>query len=99
MEIFFLLIVLFIYFIPSFMGYKKEDSTAIILMNLLLGWTFIGWVIALVWAATPDKPKMRFTTTPPGHISDLERLTKLKNEGALTEAEFETQKKNILNKL
>jgi hypothetical protein len=27
----------------------------IALLNLFLGWTFIGWVVALVWAALPVK--------------------------------------------
>ncbi len=26
------------------------ETTKIFLLNLLLGWTLIGWVIALVWA-------------------------------------------------
>ena len=26
------------------------ESTKILLVNLLLGWTVIGWVVALVWA-------------------------------------------------
>jgi len=43
-----------IYFAPTIMAHGKRNSTAIFLLNLLLGWTFIGWVIALVWAATKD---------------------------------------------
>lgn len=52
-----LLIVLAIYFIPTFVANsnQKENTTAIFLLNLFLGWTFVGWVIALVWAATKDK--------------------------------------------
>jgi hypothetical protein len=47
-----------IYFLPSMVGYKKKKADAIIILNLLLGWTFIGWVVALVWAvAAEPKPK------------------------------------------
>lgn len=44
-----------IYFIPSMLAYGKRNFTAILLLNIFLGWTFIGWVVALVWAATKDK--------------------------------------------
>lgn len=46
---------LIIYFLPSFIGRKKRNATAITVLNILLGWTFIGWVVALVWACTKDK--------------------------------------------
>lgn len=43
-----------IYFIPSIVGHDKKNFTSILLLNLFLGWTFIGWVVALVWAAKKD---------------------------------------------
>lgn len=43
-----------IYFLPAIIGNKKKNNTAIFVLNLFLGWTFIGWVIALVWATTKD---------------------------------------------
>lgn len=30
----------------------KSNSGAIALVNLLLGWTFVGWIVALVMACT-----------------------------------------------
>ena len=33
---------------------RKRNHTAIFLLNLLLGWTFVGRVVALVWTATED---------------------------------------------
>lgn len=46
-----------VYFFPLIMAIlkKKKNSDAIGVLNLLLGWTFIGWVVALVWACTVDK--------------------------------------------
>lgn len=32
----------------------KKNSDAILMLDLLLGWTLIGWVVALVWAFTKD---------------------------------------------
>ena len=50
------IVILFIYFIPSMVGGRaKERSAAIFTLNLLLGWTFFGWVIALVWAIAEKK--------------------------------------------
>jgi hypothetical protein len=43
-----------IYFLPAYIGGNKKNSTSIFLLNLFLGWTFVGWVIALVWATKKD---------------------------------------------
>lgn len=51
----FIVLVGFIYFIPSIIGMQKKNAGAIFALNLFLGWTFIGWVIALVWALCKDK--------------------------------------------
>ena len=46
------IIFLFLYFIPSFVAYhaNKFRFLPVFFMNLFLGWTFVGWVIALVLA-------------------------------------------------
>jgi hypothetical protein len=46
------------YFLPSLVafGRGKRDLLSIFLLNLFLGWTFVGWVVALVWAVKPDVP-------------------------------------------
>lgn len=46
--------ILLIYFIPAIIGAQKKNAGAIFVLNLLLGWTLIGWVGALVWACTKD---------------------------------------------
>ena len=45
-----------LYFLPSFIAQyrKKKNMNAIALFNFFLGWTFLGWIIALVWSATED---------------------------------------------
>jgi len=49
-----LLVVGFIYFLPSFIAHKRKhhNRNAILVLNLLLGFSFIGWVISLSWAFT-----------------------------------------------
>ena len=46
------LISLAIYFLPTIIAVLKNrtNTLAIGLLNFFLGWTFIGWVVALVWA-------------------------------------------------
>ena len=46
------------YFLPSIKAAarSKRDLVSIFVLNLLLGWTAIGWVIALVWALKTDVP-------------------------------------------
>ncbi len=40
------------YFLPTIIAAARNHhrSTAILVLNLFLGWTIIGWVISLVWA-------------------------------------------------
>jgi hypothetical protein len=45
---------LIIYFAPSIIGRNKTNAQAIFVLNLFTGWSFIGWVLALVWAFTKD---------------------------------------------
>jgi Superinfection immunity protein len=46
------------YFLPSIIALarSKRDLISIFILNFLLGWTAIGWVIALVWALKTDMP-------------------------------------------
>jgi len=51
-----LIIIISIYFIPSIVAVSehKRDMRAIFALNLFLGWSIIGWIIALVWALKKD---------------------------------------------
>jgi len=44
------------YFLPSIIALvrSKRDVTGIVLLNFFLGWTMIGWVVALIWALKTD---------------------------------------------
>ena len=43
-----------LYFLPAIIGRHKRGATGIFLVNLLFGWTVIGWIIALMWACASD---------------------------------------------
>lgn len=47
-----------IYFLPSIHAAinRHRNAGAIVALNLLLGWTFVFWVIALVWSLTKPAP-------------------------------------------
>lgn len=59
----FLLLLLFVlYFVPAFVADRRacKAGAGIFIVNLFLGWTFIGWVVALAWAACGEQlPKSR----------------------------------------
>lgn len=50
-----------LYLLPAYVAYRRghRNSVAILALNLLLGWTLLGWTVALVWAllAHPDDPR------------------------------------------
>ena len=44
-------IVLYAYFFPWLVSWcrRHNNSLAIFVMNLFLGWTLVGWIAALIW--------------------------------------------------
>ena len=40
-----------LYFLPSIIALNKKDKNivTIIIINLFLGWTVIGWIFTLIW--------------------------------------------------
>ncbi len=49
-----LIVLVLLYFLPTLVAQRRShhQAGAITVLNVLLGWTLIGWVAALVWAAT-----------------------------------------------
>ena len=52
-----------LYFLPAIIAFGRQHQhrVPILLVNLFLGWTLIGWVAALVWSAMP----VTVTNRPP----------------------------------
>jgi hypothetical protein len=50
-------ILFLIYFMPALLAghFRHPQTAAIFMLNLLFGWTGIGWGIALIWAFTKEK--------------------------------------------
>jgi len=54
-----------IHFLPTIIALLRRGRSTfgIFLLNLFLGWTLIGWVVALVWAIK-DEPKYVYSPYP-----------------------------------
>lgn len=65
-ELFLILLGGSIYFAPSIWAVGKRNTGAIFALNLLLGWTFLGWVGALIWAimSKPDIKPVKAISAP-----------------------------------
>ena len=54
-----------IYMFPAYFAHSRghRNSDSIATFNLFLGWTFIGWIAALIWAQN-DFDRSRLKETP-----------------------------------
>ncbi len=54
----FVVVCIVLYLLPTLIGLVRNHHNllAIFAMNLLLGWIFIGWAIAMIWACWNNKP-------------------------------------------
>lgn len=65
-----------LYFLPAILGRQKHNAAAIFWLNLLLGWTVVGWVVALVWALASDP-----TAAVPGAYVVSAPASQIQSEG------------------
>ena len=49
-----ILLLFLLYWLPTITAYKRQhnDCMSILLVNFFFGWTFIGWIVAEIWAAS-----------------------------------------------
>ena len=52
LEISLAVLIFTVYFLPTLIAFLRQhkNKLAIFLLNLLLGWTVLGWVVSLVWS-------------------------------------------------
>jgi hypothetical protein len=65
-----LVLVAFLYFVPAaFAAHRGHPNKgAIFVLNLLLGWTYLGWVVALIWASTAISPQEKLPSRAPTRV-------------------------------
>lgn len=71
------LVFLVVYFLPAIIGYAldRRNKGTIFVVNFFLGWTFIGWVVPLMWALKHDKTEV--TTGGGSFIEDDREALKI----------------------
>jgi len=98
-QIILVLVILTIGLLPTYIAISKKHphKVPIILVNILGGGIFgIGWLVALVWCFVEPKEKISKSEDA---ASQIEKLHRLKEDGALTEVEFEDKKKILLDSI
>ena len=50
----FIVLLLGLYFVPSIVAFARRhhNKSGILALNFFLGWTLVGWVVALVWSVS-----------------------------------------------
>ena len=75
------LVLVSLYFLPTMIaGSRHPNGGAIFFLNLLLGWTLLGWIGALVWACASPRSTIPTARAParslhsPLELTDTDRL-------------------------
>jgi len=52
LELLLVVLIVAFYFLPTLIAFLRQhkNKLAVFLLNLLLGWTVLGWVVSLVWS-------------------------------------------------
>ena len=85
------------YFLPTIVALmrKQHNTTSIFILNLFLGWSLVGWVVALVWALkNPDH--LATTILPNSNADEIKKLKELADAGIISAHEYETKKQMLL---
>ncbi|MFY0676059.1 MAG: superinfection immunity protein [Neptuniibacter sp.] len=85
-----------VYLLPSVIAVNRQHVShkAIVALNILLGWSMLGWITAFIWAcnsSSSQKHKQGWAVA-----NEIEKLKELRDNGALSDDEFSAQKKLIL---
>ena len=99
-----IVIIFCIYFIPTFVAFsrKHQFKWIIFLINLFAGFTFFGWIGALVWAFIDTDQNSKVYVQPARNIpnfsiaDELEKLTKLRDNGDISNLEYRELKYKLL---
>lgn len=86
-----------VYFFPTIVAGNRQhkNAGAVFALNLFLGWTLVGWVLALVWSVTAQEGEQQQAAgeasqgpAKTGAAGEIERLQALREKNAITDDEF-----------
>ena len=101
-----------LYFLPAVLAASKSHAhaAALFFADLMLGWTGIGWLACLIWAASapgepkpyrplimPVRPAPKPEVTAEAAAKALEALVAQRYSGQITEAEYLTGRQMIID--
>ena len=101
-----IVIILCIYFLPTFVAFSRHHQFKwiIFLINLFTGFTFVGWIGALIWSLIDTDQSTKVYIQPPRTIpnfsiaSEIEKLTILRDNGDISNLEYRELKYKLLEK-
>jgi hypothetical protein len=66
----FLAVLLVPYWLPTIIAFKRQHPSrgAVLAINFFLGWTFVGWVVAIAWALSDNSAKGGASVTVNTHV-------------------------------
>jgi Superinfection immunity protein len=56
---------LFVYFAPALVARGKPQFASVLVLDIFLGWTLVGWVVALAWALKKEPTATPITNQIP----------------------------------
>ena len=92
------------YFVPTLVAALRRTTNrnSVAVVNLLLGWTFIGWVVALAMSASghidPPTPVIHRPTQPQGMKAIKEEVFQLESDrlqSKISPQEYQTAKAEL----
>ena len=71
------------YFLPSILAWSGRNFAPVLAINLFLGWTLIGWVVALAWALKEEPRPAKVIVQQPAAALLCRDCGKYSQPGAL----------------
>lgn len=65
-----LILIIGLYFLPLIIAWqgKAPNVGSVAVVNIFLGWTFIGWIVAMAMAMRDPRPRPPMYGPPPGYF-------------------------------